>query len=164
MAKGDFVPYTDAAFPNAQGTVKYKVASGTSASINPGEPVEHALGAVVVTSLATNKPVVGTDFMAGISASVSTETTTAAGYVEVYDCFSGDITFLVTPTDPTRWDTQAKYDALTGKRVLIDKTAGVYTILATDGATNGVVVMPLDISLTPGKVRVQFRKAVNFLS
>jgi hypothetical protein len=164
MANGDFVVFTDSSFPNIQAGVKYSIASGTTASINPGEPVEHALGATVVTSLATNKPVVGTDFMAGISASTSTETTTAAGKVEVYDCFSGDITFLVTPTAPTSWDTQAEYDALTGKRVLIDKTNGVYTILATDGATNGVVVMPLDISIHPGKVRVQFRKAVNYLS
>ena len=60
--------------------------------------------------------------------------------------------------------TVALKDALVGDRVLIDLTTGSYTILATDGATNGCVIMPLDISKYPGKVRFAFRNGVSYLA
>ena len=60
--------------------------------------------------------------------------------------------------------TQSEYDALVGARVLLDLTAGVYTILATDGANNGCVVMPLDISKYPNKVAFTFRAGCNYLA
>lgn len=164
MANGDFVVFSDNGFPSSLGSQAYTVAAGTTASINPGEPVDKALGATVVTSAANNEPVIGTNYMAGISASTSTETATAAGSVQVYDAFTGKITWLVAPKVPATWDTQAKYDALVGARVLADKTAGVYTMLAADGANNGYVVEPLNIALHPGKVRVSLRKAANYLA
>jgi hypothetical protein len=60
--------------------------------------------------------------------------------------------------------TQSEYDALVGKRVLIDLTTGSYTILATDSANNGCVVQPLDISKQPGKVAFSFRDGCNYLA
>lgn len=60
--------------------------------------------------------------------------------------------------------TQAEYDALVGARVLIDLTAGSYTLLASDSANNGCVVEPLDISLFPGKVAFSIRAGANYLA
>jgi hypothetical protein len=66
--------------------------------------------------------------------------------------------------------TQSEYDALVGDRVLIDLTGtaaagtATYTILGTDSANNGCVILPLDIAKFPGKVRFAFRNACNYLS
>lgn len=131
--------------------------------IYPGDPVTGALGAAVGTSMATNKPVVGTDYLLGIASTVSTNTASAAGYVEVVPIDSGDV-WLISPNDSTAFDTQAEYDALVGDRVLIDLTAGKYTILAADGATYGCVIQPLDITRYPGKVAFSFRAGVSTLA
>ena len=139
-------------------------AAGTN--INVGEPVAKALGnstGNVVTPLATNKPVVGTDYIAGIAATTSQATASLAGTVQVSLVTPNDI-LLISPKVAATWDTQAAYDALVGARVLLDLTAGVYTILATDGATNGCVVQPLDISKYPGKVAFSFRNGANYLA
>ena len=55
--------------------------------------------------------------------------------------------------------TQALYDALVGKRVLLDLTAGIYTVDTTvaDSAANGVVIMDVDVSKYPGKVAFTVR-------
>jgi hypothetical protein len=160
---GDFTRYSEGPFGNP-GSTKYEVTSGTTSSVNSGEPVAKALGQEFVATAATNTPVVATNFFAGISTSTSTETASAAGEVMVENSFAEDVSYLCAPTVAGTWDTQAKYNALVGARVLLDKTSGVYTVLATDGANNGVVVLPLDISLHPGKVRIAFRKAVNYLA
>lgn len=163
MAIGDLEFYSEGPFGNP-GSTRYTVAGATVGTINSGEPVSHALGGTVVTSLATSKPSVGTDFMAGIAATSSTETLTANGTVEVYDIFALDTSFLISPNVAATWNTQLKYDNLVGKRVLLDKTAGVYTALAADEVANGCVVLPLDILKRPGKVRLQFRKGCNYLA
>lgn len=162
MALGDITIYDQGSFGYA-GDVEYKVASGTTSSILAGTPVAKALGAAVVTAAATNTPVVATDFYAGIAATTSTETASTAGTVKVTKLTSG-VSYLISPKVAATWDTQAEYDALVGARVLLDLTSGSYTILATDGATNGCVVLPLDISVYPGKVRFAFRNGVNYLS
>ena len=159
---GDIQVLKEGAF-GAIGSTSFKVAAGTVASINPGEPVAKALGAAVVASNATVSQVVGTDFLAGISETTSTETAGSAGSVGVTPIVNG-VTYLIAPAVAATWDTQAKYDALVGARVLIQKVAGVYTILAADGATNGCVVQPLDIFKYPGKVAFSFRSGLNFLS
>lgn len=163
MALGNITFYSEGPFGNP-GTKRYTVAAGAVATINPGEPVSKALGAAVVTPMATNKPVVATDFLAGISQSTSTDTVALAGTVDVYDVFAEGMTFLVAPNVAATWNTQAKYNALVGFRVLLDLTGGVYTILAADGVTNGCVVEPLDIAKYPGVVRFAIRQGVNFLS
>lgn len=147
----------------ATGALRFNVAAGAAASINPGEPVDRALGAGVVTAMATNKPVVATDYLAGISTSVSTDTVAAAGYVMVQPLLPGQV-WLIAPKVAATFDTQAEYNALIGKRVLIDLTAGVYTILAADGATSGCVIEYLDVSKHPGKVAFSFRAGVSALA
>lgn len=159
---GDIQIYDEGAF-GYPGDVEYAVASGTTASINAGEPVLKALGAAVVTAATDGTPVVATDFMAGISATTSTETASAAGTVKVMKLVDG-VSYLGNPKDPTLWDTQAEYDALVGDRVVFDLTSGVFTVEATDGATNGLVVMPLDIKKHPGKVRFAIRAAADYLA
>ncbi len=144
------------------GAVKYNVAAAAT-TINPGEPVQRALGATTVTAAATNTPVVGTSYYAGVAATTSTQTASVAGEVYVYPIVPG-VRYTIEPTVAATWDTQSEYDALVGKRVLIDLTAGSYTILATDSANNGCVIAPLDVFQYPGRVAFSFRNGVSDLS
>jgi hypothetical protein len=162
MSVGNITIYDENAF-GYPGDMEFAVASGTTASISPGEPVSKPLGAAAVALAGTNTPVVATDFYAGIASSYSTETASAAGTVKVTKLMPG-MTYLIAPNAPTSWDTQAEYDALVGDRVLLDLTATVWTILATDGATYGCVIEPLDIKKYPGKVRFSFRNGVSYLT
>ncbi len=167
MAVNDITNYDNAAFGYA-GDVEFRVTLGAVASINPGEPVAMTLGnggsnGSFVSAMATSKPVVATDYLAGISSSYSTDTVAAAGIVTVQKLTNG-VSYLIAPKTAATWNTQAKYNALVGARVTIDLTSGAYTLNATDGATNGCVVLPLDIFKYPGKVRFAFRSAVNFLA
>lgn len=161
MARGDIQIYSEGAF-GYPGDETYLVQSGSAASIKAGEPVakSRGTGGSKVTALATSKPLVGTDFLAGIAATDSTDTATANGVVRVTKLMPG-ITYLIAPKTATSWDTQAEYDALVGARVTFDLTSSVYTINATDSgsaaADNGLVVEPLDISKVPGKVRFSIR-------
>lgn len=139
--------------------VTYNVAAGAT-TINPGEPVARALGAVTVTALATAKPVVGTDYMVGIAVTRSTQTASVAGSVQVMPLVPG-ATYIASPLTAANWDTQAEYDALVGKRVLFDLTSGNYTIGHTDGATNGLVVAALNIAQYPRKVAFFIRNGVD---
>lgn len=142
-----------------RGGRRYNVAAGATA-INAGEPVARALGATTVTAAATNTPVVGTDFFAGIATTNSTQTASIAGFVDVMPLSSG-ITYLVAPNVAASWTPQSAYDALVGKRVVQDLTTGTYTVDATDSANNGIIVQTLDIFKHPGKVAVAFRQAVS---
>lgn len=163
---GDILPYNDGAF-GAIGSRTHQVASGTTASISAGELVLKTLGnqyVVVWTANNTAKPVVATDFLAGVSTTASNETTTAAGTVSVTPIVPGQV-WLAAPTVAATWNTQAKYNALVGARVLLScTTAGVQTILATDGATNGLVIENLDITQFPGKVAFSLRAGLSYLT
>jgi len=164
MAIGDFTILEQNSSNGGRGSRKCLVAAGAASTIiNPGEPVARALGAAVVTQPATNTPVVATDFYVGIAQTASTQTAAAAGTVDVIPINSA-VTWLVAPKVTATFDTQSEYDALVGDRVLIDLTAGVYTVLATDGATNGLVIQPLDVAKYPGKVAVAFRAGVSDLT
>lgn len=159
MALNDIYILNDSTFGNP-GSAKFAVFAGTTV-INAGEPVGKALGSNGVAALATNTPAVGTDFMAGIAATTSTNTSSANGTVQVTKLIRG-LVYLIAPKAPTSWDTQAEYDALVGKRVLFDLTAGTYTILASDSSGNGLVVEPLDITRYPAKVAFSIRDAVAY--
>ncbi len=161
MALGDIKVLSPAQFGDI-GTKKYAVAASATL-IYPGEPVAKALAGTAVTPMATNKPVVGTDYLAGIATTTSTNTASAAGTVEVMPIVP-NVVYTMKPNVATSWDTQAEYDALVGSRVLIDLTAGSYTILASDGATYGCVIEPLDIAKNPGVVAFSFRNGVNYLA
>jgi hypothetical protein len=160
---GDIQVFTEGAY-GYPGDDEFTVASGTSASIQPGTPVAKTLGnstGNVVSAAATNFPVVGTDYTAGIASSASTETASLDGTVRVTK-LDPNLTYLIAPKVAATWDTQAEYDALVGARVLIDLTSSTYTILASDSANNGCVVEPLDIARFPGKVRFSIRAGASY--
>ncbi len=161
---GDIQIFTEGAF-GYPGDDAFCVGSSAT-TIKAGEPVAKSLGnstGSYVTPAATNTPVVGTDNYAGIASTTSTNTTTAPGSVRVTKLLPG-LTYLIAPKVAATFATQALYDALIGARVLLDLTSSTYTILASDGATNGCVIMPLDVSKNPGVVRFAFRNAVSYLA
>ncbi len=161
---GDIQVFTEGAF-GYPGDDAFCVGK-SSTLINAGEPVLKCLGNTegsFVSPMPTNEPVVGTNFLAGIAATTSTNTSSAPGSVRVTKLLPG-ITYLIAPNVAATWDTQAEYDSLVGARVLLDLTTGTYTILAADGSTFGCVIMPLDITTFPGKVRFAFRNAVSYLA
>lgn len=161
MASGDITPYNDSAF-GIQGSVKHQVVGAAGfPAINAGEMVLKTLGNQYVIKMATNKPVVATDFVAGISASASSELTATDGVVYVTPLQDGQI-WLMAPKVAATFNTQAKYDLLVGARVLIDVTGGVLTLLASDSATSGCVIENLNIATYPGKVAVSFRQALAY--
>jgi hypothetical protein len=144
------------------GDSEFQVAASATL-IYPGEPVSKALGAAVVTPAATNTPAVGTDYFAGIASSTSTNTASAAGKVQVMKLAPG-VKYLCQANNTALISTQALYDALVGARVLFDLTAGTYTVLLTDSATNGLVVEQLDITKYPGKVAFSIRRGATYLA
>lgn len=166
MALGDITLLKDGAF-GAQGSRTMRVTSGTTASINAGEFVRKALGSAFVLAWGASdnaKPVVATDFLAGLSATSSNETASAAGTVEIIVLVPGQV-FLAAPLVAATWDTQSEYNALVGDRVLLDSSAsGVQTLLATDGATNGFVVEYMDITTYPNKVAFSARAGLSYLT
>jgi hypothetical protein len=164
MATGDILPFNDGAF-GAVGSRTHQVASGTAASISAGELVLKTLGneyVLVWTASNTAKPVAGTDFIAGVSTTASNETASLAGTVSVTPLVPGQV-WLANPDTAATWNTQAKYNALVGARVLLSTTSGgVQTILATDGSTNGLVIENLDIKQFPGKVAFSVRAGCSY--
>ena len=160
MAKGDIQPYESAGSAKMGGALPYYIASGTVASINAGEPVQKLAGTAGVTALLTNSPTT-TNRIVGVSTSASSETASVSGLVQVVPA-DPNAQWLIAPKVPTTWNTQAKYNALVGSRVLIDLTTGVYTLLATDGAGNGCIVEYLDIARYPGMVAFSFSPLVDY--
>ncbi len=164
---GDFQILEQASM-TGRGSATYNVAAAATA-ILPGEPVVTTQGAATVTRLygtgttGSNAPVVATDYVVGIAMTTGTQTASVAGTVEVFPLNSGT-TFLANPKTAATWDTQAEYDALVGDFVLIDLASGAYTLLATNGATNGVVIQPLDIAKYPGKIACSFRAGLSNLA
>lgn len=156
---GDITLLREGAF-GAPGSRRHAVAAGAAASIKAGELVLKALGSasvVVWTASNTAKPVVGTDYLAGLSTSTSTDTASAVGVVDIMP-ITQDMVFLIDAEVAATWNTQSEYDALVGDRVLLKTTAaGKQTILAADGATQGLVIEPMDVTLYPGKVAFSVR-------
>lgn len=147
------------------GSRQHAVASGAAATIKAGRLVLKSLGSASVVAWDvsnTAKPVVATDFLAGLAMTDSTDTASAAGTVQIQAITPG-VVYLGNPDTAATWNTQAKYDALVGDRVLVSTTsAGVQTILASDSATSGLVVEPLDISKYPVKVAFSLRQALSY--
>lgn len=169
MARGDLVVLHQNVAEGA-GAKLYNVAAGTL--IYAGEPVQvRALGSTTVQPALTSTPDATAYLYVGVAATDSTNTASAAGTVYVTPLNSG-ITYLANPAVAATWDTQAEYDALVGKRVLLQNdvtvtatpTSGTYTILASDSANNGCVIQPLDVAKYPGKVAFCFRSGAGYLS
>lgn len=166
MATSDLSLFKANSSTGSIGSIRHQVAASAGApAINAGEPVSKTLGNQYVITNPTNGQVVATNFLAGVSTSASTETTALDGFVDVAPIDQGTI-WLVAPTTAATWNTQAKYNALVGARVLIAKSAtgntGVYTIGATDSATSGCVVENLNIFTYPGLVAFSFRQALAY--
>ncbi len=173
MAQGDITVLGQYVAAGAGGRL-YNVAAGTP--IYAGEPVQlRAVGDIVVQPNLTSTPVVSASagvegLFVGVATTNSTNTASAAGTVNVTPVNSG-ITYLIAPAAPTSWDTQAEYDALVGKRVVLQNsvtvttapTSGTYTILASDSANNGCTIQTLDIAKYPGKVAFAFRTGTSCL-
>ena len=162
MAVNDIILYKAPAGCGDTGSKLCNVAPGAT-TINVGEPVARALGATSVTAAATNSPQVGTHYFEGIAMSTSTQTSTAAGKVYVQPFIPGAI-YIIKPKVAATFDTQAEYDNLVGKRVLIDLTAGSYTLLAADAAGNGCVIEAMDIKEYPGSIAFSFRAGASVLA
>ncbi len=166
MATGNIVPFESSTGSKMTGGLKYKVtanstgSSGSASRINPGEPVTKVAGAAGVLAAATNAPTT-TLRIVGVAADTSTETASVDGTVTVLPATPGQL-WLITPNVAATWNTQQKYNDLCGARVLIDNTTGVYTILASDGASNGCIVEYLDIAQYPGKVAFSFSPLVDY--
>lgn len=168
MALGDFSIYNANSDTGSTGGRRHQTAAGAGfPAINAGELVSKTLGNQYVITNPTSGQAVATNFLAGISNSTSTETATLDGYVDVTPVNSGAI-WLVAPAVAATWNTQTKYNALVGARVLIQKSAagntGIYTILAADGSTNGCVVENLNIFDYPGMVAFSLRSALSYLA
>ncbi len=162
MALNDIQQY-DAPTFGAAGADSWIVAP-SSTIIYPGEPVVKSLGAYFVSSLLNGTPSsVTTDSVVGIAVSQSNNTASASGTVLVQKIVSG-ASYLIAPKTAATWNTQTKYNMLIGHRVTFDVTSGTYTLNATDGASNGLIVLPLDIAKFPGKVRFAFRSSTIFLA
>jgi hypothetical protein len=167
MALNSILPFDDGTY--MPGTKRHAVAlSAAGASIKAGELVMKSLGnasvkALVVPGIASAvKPSVASDYLAGLAMSTSTETTAAAGVVDVMPLVPG-VTYICAPTVAATWNTQAEYDALVGDRVLLNiATTGVVTVLASDSANNGLVVEPLDVTIHPNLVRFSIRQALAY--
>lgn len=169
MAQGDITLSENRGTNGGRGSRLYSVAAGTP--IYAGEPVQQLLGGNVVFPAITSTPVVGTTYFVGIAQTNSTNTTSAAGTVDIIPVDAND-TWLISPAVAATWDTQSEYDALVGDRVLLQNsvsvtatpTSGTYTILATDSANNGCVVQSLDVFKNPGKVAFAIRNGANYLA
>ena len=173
MALGDIMIHRDGSF-GTSGARKMAVASGAAATIKAGELVLKAPGSpyvVVWTASNTAKPVVGTDYLAGVSTSTSTDTAAADGTVEIISDFMGMV-FLGNAEVPATFGyntttgvvTQSTYDALVGDSVLLKTTAaGVQTLLASDGNTQGLTIEPLDVAKFPGKVAFSIKPSCSYL-
>ena len=170
MALGDIQPLYENS-GSALASRAHQVASGgTPPAINAGEPVGKTVGAATVI-IAANAAVDATSTtakIAGIAASTSSETASAAGSVQVVPM--GDRIWLANPQTAATYgqtsgaQNQTTYNALVGARVLLQATSGTWTILATDSVNNGFVVENLDITKYPGKVAFSARNATSYLA
>ena len=144
-------------------SIIYPVAASAT-TIKAGEPVTRTLGALNVIPAITATPVVGTHFVVGIANTTSTNTASVAGTVSVIPL---DINKIYTiKTSGTAFANQAAYDAKLGQRVLFTLTGSTYSIAtnAADGATSGLVIMPLDVTAYPGRIAFRFRAGVSDLA
>jgi hypothetical protein len=184
--RSDLTIYALGSAMGGRGARLYNVAAGTA--ILAGEPVSlisETVGSVTVMPTHTSKPVVSSTqgvegTFVGVAATDSTNTTAVAGTVNVIPVTS-DITWLISPATAATYGVgstpvQATYDALVGKRVLLQNNAevgysyvanvnvGTYSLLASDSAYNGCVVQAKSVYDAPGKVAFAFRRGTSNLA
>lgn len=163
------MPFENSAASKMAGSMKFYVATGatgadnTVSRIRAGEPVtRYGTGPGGVIAALTSTPTASSKIV-GVAASTSNETASVSGTVDVVPALPGQV-WLISPLTATSWDTQAEYNALVGKRMVLDNTAGVYTLAATDAAGNGCIVEYLDIARYPGKVAFSWATSTCYLN
>lgn len=126
-------------------TIKWLVAAGAAATIQPGTPTKFSSAGAVVPMVDGNGTT--SESFTGIAKTTSTDTAAAAGEVYTFIPLPG-IQYAAKAKSATAANTQAKIDALVGKRVVFDLTGtigagGTWTVdtAAGDGATNCVVII-----------------------
>lgn len=169
MALGDITIYKQASATGGRGSQSISVAP-SAGLILPGEPVLIIAGATsVLPNLSTNLLTIPSPFvpysvtgtgLLGIAQTTSTNTATLAGSVDFVPVTSETV-YLINANSSFLVNTQAKYDALVGHRVLIDLTTGTYTMLVSDSALNGSIIRPLNVFKFPGKIAFSFTDAVS---
>ncbi len=166
MAAGDIQPFADKGTASTSSALQFYVkagskgADGTVSRIKAGEPVTKAAGATGVLAAVTSAPTT-TLRIVGVAASTSTETASVDGTVTVIPAAPGQF-WMVAPATAATWDTQAEYNALCGARVLLQNSAGTYTMLASDSASNGCIVEWIDVAKYPGMVCFSWSPLVNY--
>lgn len=118
-------------------TDRWVVAAATPITIKAGEPTKQNATAdenIILQvdadlTIATDQP------MAGIAATDSTETASAAGYSDVYVPLP-DIKWEIKAKSAAAADTQTEIDALIGQLELLDLTSSVFTMDTAAGSTS----------------------------
>ncbi len=127
--------------------MKWLVASGAAATINPGTPTKFSSAGAIVPMTDGNGTT--SERFTGIAKTTSTDTAAAAGEVYTFIPLPG-IIYAAGAKSATGANTQAKIDALLGARLVFDLTGtvgpgltGQWTIDAAggDGSTNGIMVI-----------------------
>jgi hypothetical protein len=153
------------------GTRRYQVNSSAT-TIYPGEPVYAVMSPTLtqyVAPFVDASPTSTLKYVVGIAENQSTQTTTAAGYVDVFPAIPG-VEYLISPTTAATYgltagsENQTTYNALVGSRVTLQLSGGAYTINATDGTNNGCVVENADMFKTSGKVAFSFRQGYTYFA
>lgn len=124
---------------------QYVVASGGSATIARGTPAkcvtaDGSVAGAVIPMVDGDGLVTGERFV-GLAKNTSTDTASAAGVVDTWAPVAGMV-YRGFAKSGTAADTQAEINALMGKKVLFDLTAGDWTVdtAATDALVNCVVI------------------------
>ncbi len=171
MALGDITIYKQSSAQGGRGSQSITVVASAGV-ISAGEPVFIVAGASAVIPNSANNlltlpspfvpfSITGTGLL-GVAETTSTNTSTAVGIVDFLPVTS-QTTFLIKAKTSADINTQAKYDALVGHRVLIDYTSGSYTLLTSDSALNGSIIRPLDTFKFPGLIAFSFVDGVSAL-
>lgn len=127
-------------------TMRFLVASGTTGSIVAAAPTKltTADGSVagVIADMADGDGIVTGERFCGLAKDTSTETSSAAGVCNTWAPVA-DLVYRGTAKSSTAANTQAKIDALMGKKVLFDLTSSNWTVdsAATDALINCVVIV-----------------------
>lgn len=149
MAKNNIL-IKDSAGHNVVPTRRYRTEAGATA-ILAGEPVKlKAAASGYVIPLATAEPVIGTTTaVVGITASASTQTASADGFVDVYIPLPGVIYRSGVKTLASS-DTDVEILSKLNDRTTFSLVSGVYTVDNTtaDDATAGLVIQDMDPSGT----------------
>ena len=141
MALGD-ISVISPSGQNLPASTPYRVAASATL-IQPGEPV--VISTNYVLKLATSTPTT-TLRMLGVATSLSTNTASLDGLVDVQEAIPG-LVYSTRALTPANINTDAKLLALLNKRVLFDLTSSVFTVAEStvDNSANGLQIVGGDI-------------------